>query len=305
MTTMMMWSLCCCCCHHPCPTLFVTPILIALPSPHLLAHPTWQWWQWCDYHNGMVIALLLLLLLSAILALFVAPILIALSSPHPLTLSYMMAMMMTMTWLPQWHSCCVVIGCPCPSPSLIGILPSPHPLTSSWLTAMMTMWLPWWCGYHVVVVALFVTPTLVALSHMTVMTMMWPLWWHGHHIVVTSPCHIPLGIPIVGIDLCACVQYLWTLRPVGWWVQVGAVVPMGLHMLVPSQLTQAIYIYRCKHRKIIGSAGAPAVRDVRAVLISPNSKVILSQMGNTHKETDVLLDWDSKEGTEGNEQVLL
>ena len=254
-----MQPLCCCCCCHPCLTLFVTPILIALPSPHLLAHPTWQWWQWCDYHNGMVIALLLFLLLSAILALFVALILIALSSPHPITLSYMMAMMMTMTWLLQWHSCgVVVIGCPCPSPSPIGILPSPHPLTSSCLTAMMTMWLPWWCGYHVVVVALFVTPTLVALSHKTVMTMMWPLWWHGHHIVVTLPCHIPLSIPIVGIDLCTCVQYLWTLRPVGWWVQVGAVVPMSLHVLVPSQLTQAIYIYRCKHRKIIGSAGAPA-----------------------------------------------
>ena len=32
------------------------------------------------------------------------------------------------------------------------------------------------------------------------------------------------------------------------------------------------------------------VKDTRAVLISPNSKAILSQTGDAHEETDVLLD---------------
>ena len=32
------------------------------------------------------------------------------------------------------------------------------------------------------------------------------------------------------------------------------------------------------------------VKDMRVTLVSPNSKAILIQMGDTHKETDVLLD---------------
>ena len=60
--------------------------------------------------------------------------------------------------------------------------------------------------------------------------------------------------------------------------------------LSPTNIHHAQHLISIDRAETAAQVTKALVRDMRALLISPNSKVILSQTGDTHRETDILLD---------------